>query len=382
MKILFLDQSGNLGGAELQLLDLARFYRDSCLVGLFVDGSFREALEQHKIPVLIFSSKSLQIRKDSSFWQSIGSLGQIISLISQVIKLCGDRDLIYANTQKALVVGAIASFLTGKPLVYHLHDILSLEHFSPTNRRVAVSLANRFANLIIANSQATKTAFIRAGGKEQLVEVVYNGFDLEKYQINNDRITQLKQELNLEGRYIIGHFSRLSPWKGQHILIEALNSCPEATAILVGDALFGEDEYVEQLHQQVEKSGLRDRVRFLGFRTDVPELMSMCDLIVHTSTAPEPFGRVIVEAMLCGKPVIASAAGGATELIQNNETGWLTPPGDTLELANAIERCIEQSELNMEVARAGKQSAIERFDLFKIERQIDDLLCQINTRAK
>ena len=382
MKILFLDQSGNLGGAELQLLDLARFYRDSCLVGLFVDGSFREALEQHKIPILIFSSKSLQIRKDSSFWQSIGSLGQIISLISQVIKLCGDRDLIYANTQKALVVGAIASFLTGKPLVYHLHDILSLEHFSPTNRRVAVSLANRFANLIIANSQATKTAFIRAGGKEQLVEVVYNGFDLEKYQINNDRITQLKQELNLEGRYIIGHFSRLSPWKGQHILIEALNSCPEATAILVGDALFGEDEYVEQLHQQVEKSGLRDRVRFLGFRTDVPELMSMCDLIVHTSTAPEPFGRVIVEAMLCGKPVIASAAGGATELIQNNETGWLTPPGDTLELANAIERCIEQSELNMEVARAGKQSAIERFDLFKIERQIDDLLCQINTRAK
>ena len=377
MKILFLDQSGNLGGAELQLLDLARFYRDSCLVGLFVDGSFREALEQHKIPILIFSSKSLQIRKDSSFWQSIGSLGQIISLISQVIKLCGDRDLIYANTQKALVVGAIASFLTGKPLVYHLHDILSLEHFSPTNRRVAVSLANRFANLIIANSQASKTAFIEAGGKEELVEVVYNGFDLKKYQINNDRVTQLRKELNLAGRYIVGHFSRLSPWKGQHILIEALNSCPEATAILVGDALFGEDKYVAELHQQIKRLGLSDRVRFLGFRRDIPELMSMCDLVVHTSTAPEPFGRVIVEAMLCGKPVIASAAGGATELIQDGHTGWLTQPGESLELAKAIDKCLQQSDLTQKIAQAGKQSAIERFDLSKIERQIDDLLCQI-----
>ena len=377
MKILFLDQSGNLGGAELQLLDLARFYQDSCLVCLFINGSFQTALEQYQIPVCILSTQSLQIRKDSSFWQSTSNIRQIISLVNRVAQLSRDRDLIYANTQKALVVGAIASFLAGKPLVYHLHDILSLEHFSSTNRRVAVSLANRFAKLIIANSQATKTAFIQAGGKEELVKVVYNGFDLEKYQINGDRVNQLRKELNLAGRYIVGHFSRLSPWKGQHILIEALNSCPEATAILVGDALFGEDEYVEELHQQIERLGLSDRVRFLGFRRDIAELMSMCDLVVHTSTAPEPFGRVIVEAMLCGKPIIASAAGGAIELIQNERTGWLTQPGDSLELAKAIDNCLQQSDLAQKVAQAGKQSAIERFDLSKIERQIDDLLCQI-----
>ena len=377
MKILFLDQSGNLGGAELCLLDMAKFYQNYGLVGLFADGSFREALENCQINVRILSNKQLEIRKDSSFWQSIQSTKLLLSLIAKVVKLSRDRDLIYANTQKALVVGAIASWLAGKPLAYHLHDILSLEHFSSTNRRVAVSLANRFANLIIANSQASKTAFIEAGGKEELVEVVYNGFDLKKYQINNDRVTQLRKELNLAGRYIVGHFSRLSPWKGQHILIEALNSCPEATAILVGDALFGEDKYVAELHQQIKRLGLSDRVRFLGFRRDIPELMSMCDLVVHTSTAPEPFGRVIVEAMLCGKPVIASAAGGATELIQDGHTGWLTQPGESLELAKAIDKCLQQSDLTQKIAQAGKQSAIERFDLSKIERQIDDLLCQI-----
>lgn len=374
MQILFLDQSANLGGAELCLLDLAKFYRDSCLVALFVDGSFKKALEDHQIAVRILSTEQLEIRKDSNFWQSISNVRQIMPLISKIVQLSRDRDLIYANTQKALVVGAIAALVTGKPLIYHLHDILSLEHFSQTNRRIAIFLANRFASLVIANSQATKTAFIESGGEEHLVKVVYNGFDLVKYQINSDRITQLKQELNLQGRYVIGHFSRLSPWKGQHILIEALIYCPEVTAILVGDALFGEAEYVAQLHIQVKNLGLGDRVRFLGFRSNIPQLMSMCDLVVHTSTAPEPFGRVIVEAMLCGKPIIAAAAGGAVELIDPNCTGWLTTPGDVGELADTINQCRQQPEVTKASAQAAKVVASRRFDLSNIEQQIDGLL--------
>ena len=378
MKILFLDQSGKLGGAELSLLDLAKFYRDSCLVSLFADGSFRQALEQNQVPVHVLSKRSLKVSKDSSFWQSISNVGQLIPLINEVASLSKDYDLIYANTQKAMVVGAIVSFLTRKPLIYHLRDILSAEHFSQVNRQIAVSLANRFAALIIANSEATKTAFVKAGGKEQLVQVVYNGFDLEKYQHNyGDRITQLKQELNLTGRYIIGHFSRLSPWKGQHILIEALTHCPQATAILVGDALFGEHEYVQQLHQQVKQLGLGDRVRFLGFRSDIPDLMSMCDLVVHTSTAAEPFGRVIVEAMLCGKPIVATAAGGATELIDPGHTGWLTTPGDVSKLAEIINQCHQQPEITDKIAQAGKRSASQRFDLVKVEQQINDLLLSV-----
>ena len=385
MKILFLDQSGKLGGAELSLLDLAKFYRDSCLVSLFADGSFKQALEQNQVPVRVLSARSLKIYKNSNFWQSISNIGKIIPLVKEVAQLSQNYDLIYANTQKAMVVGAIVSFLTKKPLVYHLRDILSCDHFSRVNRLLAVSLANHFASLVIANSKATKAAFVEAGGKEKLVRVVYNGFSLEKYRNKNDKIdgldtvdaSKLKRELNLEGRYIIGHFSRLSPWKGQHILIEALNSCPQATAILVGDALFGEHEYVAELHQQVEKLRLSDRVRFLGFRTDIPELMSMCDLVVHTSTAPEPFGRVIVEAMLCSKPIVASAAGGATELIENDCTGWLTPPGDALKLGKIINRCRQHPEATNAIALAGREKAARRFNLVEIEQQIDRLLSEI-----
>ena len=374
MKILFLDQSGKLGGAELSLLDLAKFYRDFCLVSLFADGSFKTALEQNQVPVHILSTQSLKISKDSNFWQSIGNIGHLIPLIMEVASLSRDYDLIYANTQKAMVVGAMARFLTKKPLVYHLRDILSPEHFSRLNRKLAISLANNLASLVVANSQATKTAFIESGGKEHLVEVVYNGFALDRYRHQYDRATQLRQELNLEGRYVVGHFSRLSPWKGQHILIEALTHSPNTTAILVGDALFGEDKYVARLHQQVKDLGLGDRVRFLGFRNDIPQLMSMCDLVVHTSTAPEPFGRVIIEAMLCGTPVIAAAAGGAVELIENQRTGWLTTPGDVGELADTIEQCRQNPELTENIALTGKAAASNRFNLLNTEQQIDRLL--------
>ncbi len=376
MKILFLDQSGNLGGAELNLLDLGKFYRDSCLVGLFADGSFREALEENQIPVRILSNQQLKISKNSDFWQSITKVGQIIPLIKEVVQLSHDYDLIYANTQKAMVVGAIVSLLTRKPLIFHLHDILSPEHFSQVNRQLAVSLANRFASLVIANSHATKEAFMEAGGRNNLVEVVYNGFDLEKYQNLEERARQLRQELNLEGSYLVGNFSRLSPWKGQHILLEALTHCPKAIAILVGDALFGEDEYVQELHQQVKQLGLAERVMFLGFRSDIPQLMSMCDLVVHTSIAAEPFGRVIVEAMLCQKPVIATAAGGAVELIENGQTGWLTPPKDPLKLAEIINQCQKEPATAKAISQAGKISAKQRFNLSSIEQQIERLLSQ------
>lgn len=234
--------------------------------------------------------------------QGLGSLSQLIPLITKVVQRARQFDVIYANTQKALVVGALASFFSQRPLVYHLHDILSPEHFSQINRRIAVTLANRFASLVIANSEASKAAFIEAGGNAKITKVVYNGFDPASFKVQESEIQQLKQELELDGQFIVGHFSRLAPWKGQHILIEALAKCPQqVTVILVGDALFGEQEYVQNLHQKVKTLGLENRVKFLGFRSEIPLLMTACNVVAHTSTAAEPFGRVIVEAMLCGK---------------------------------------------------------------------------------
>ena len=378
MKVLFLDQSGKPGGAELCLVDIAKPYGENALVGLFADGNFRKLLEENQVPVEVLTTQAIKVGKQSGLFQALGSLGQIVPLITQVVQRARKYDLIYANTQKALVVGAIASFLARRPLVYHLHDILSLEHFSKTNLRVAVNLINRCAALVIANSQASKMAFLEAGGKSDLVRVVYNGFAAKNYEVDELEVRNLREHLRLEGKFVIGHFSRLSPWKGQHILIDALSQCPQdVVVILVGDALFGEQEYVKDLHQKVAGLGLENRVNFLGFRADIPQLMTMCDLITHTSIAAEPFGRVIVEAMLCGKPVIAAEAGGAMELVEDGINGFLVTPGEPQKLAQVIHNCRQESVKTANIANNARISASERFDVRIINQQIQELLKSI-----
>ena len=382
MKILFLDQSGKLGGAELSLTDVAKSHRENCLVGLFADGPFRQLLEQHHIPVQVLATQQIKVTKDSSFIDSLSSISSIAPLIAKVAKLAQNYDLIYANTQKALVVGALASIFSRRPLVYHLRDILSPDHFSRTNRYIAVTLANRFASLVITNSKATQTAFIEAGGRAELTEVVYNGFEPAYYNIQEANSHQVRQQLGLDRQFLVGHFSRLSPWKGQHILLEALAECPtDVTSLLVGDALFGEQDYVQYLHEQVAELGLEKRVRFLGFRSDIVPLMKACDLVAHTSTSPEPFGRVIIEAMLCGRPVVAAAAGGVVELVEIGKTGWLFSAGNSQQLAQIITTCRNQPSQAATIAHQAQIQATQRFELTATNERISQLLYQVLDRS-
>lgn len=380
MKILFLDQSGQPGGAELCLMDIARPYRDQCLVGLLADGPFKALLEEQQIPVQILEQQAIEIRKDSSLLLALSRIPALLPLMGRVVKLAREFDIIYANTPKALVVGAIASFITRRPLVYHLHDILSASHFSRTNRLIAITLANRIATLVIANSYATQAAFIEAGGRANLTHILYNGFQPDDYQIPASEQTTLAETLNLAPEtFWVGHFSRLSHWKGQHVLLEALALCPpEISVLFVGDALFGETDYVQHLQAKVKELNLENRVRFLGFRADVPQIMSLCSLVTHTSTAPEPFGRVIVEAMLCGRPVIAANAGGATELIESGKTGWLCEPSAPQQLAEQIIFCYQYPEQSQAIAHTAQQQASQRFNLSTVNQQLAEVLQQLS----
>lgn len=173
----------------------------------------------------------------------------------------------------------------------------------------------------------------------------------------------------------MGHFSRLSSWKGQHVLLTALAQCPkDVTAVFVGDAMFGEQDYVQHLQEQVAVLGLEKRVQFLGFRSDVVPLMTACDLVAHTSTAPEPFGRVIVEAMLCGRPVVAAQAGGAVEIIESGKTGWLFAPGNSQQLAEIITTCRDQPEQAAIIGQQAQSQAGQHFDLTAINQQTAQLL--------
>lgn len=375
MNILFLDQTGKMAGAERVLLDIATPYKNNCFVGLFEDGPFKEALKKVGVPVRVLSHSPIEVRRESSLFATLKGSTKLLPLVQRAVGLAKARDLIYVNTPKALVVGALASYFSRRPMVYHLHDILTPDHFSGVNRRLIVALANRFAVQVIAVSEAAKKAFIQAGGRAEIVQVIYNGFDAEEFQGHEVAGQHLRAELGLQDKFVVGHFSRLSPWKGQHVLIDAMMHCPKHVhSLMVGDALFGEDDYVEALYRQVEEKGLGDRVHFLGFRTDVPELMAACDAIAHTSTSPEPCARVLIEAMLSAKPLVASKDGGTLEIVSDRATGWLVPPGDAEALADVITDLFKQPELREKVAITAQQSARERFTLQASRQGIDRVI--------
>ncbi|MFG6094970.1 glycosyltransferase family 4 protein [Leptothoe sp. ISB3NOV94-8A] len=355
-----------LGGAELSLIDLIVPYRETSEVLILDYGPLEEKLKEKEVSVAVIPSKHLVSIKTSSQLAALRSIPELFRLARQVAnKSRQGFDFIHVNTQKSLVITALASLMGGTPpIIWHLRDILTAKHFSALNRQIAVMLANRCITRVIANSQATASAFIKAGGKPSLVEVVYNGIASEPFDLLPiDQSEQVRKALGIEEVPVIGVFSRLSFWKGQHIVLHALKELPEFHVLLVGDALFGETEYVEYLHSLIQDLGLEEHVHWLGFRQDIPALMQACDYIVHPSTEPEPFGRVLVEGLLAQKPVIAAAAGGALEIIQDGITGKLFPPGDAKALAETIKTLNSNPEQIKYFRQQGYAQARKKFSL-------------------
>lgn len=171
---------------------------------------------------------------------------------------------------------------------------------------------------------------------------------------------------------LVGIFGRLAPWKGQHVMLDALVLHPQLHAIFVGAPLFGNEVcYQEELESRVKDLGLGQRVKFLGFREDIATLLRAVDFVAHTSIAPEPFGRVIVEGMLAGKPVVASRAGGACEIIEDGVTGRLIPPGDASALADVLCAWSDRSDEARRLGFAGQSSARARFTVEAMVRGVE-----------
>ena len=381
--ILFLGHTAVLGGGELSLLDIARYFGPRGKVLLFSDGPLRERLEAAGVKVqMLEAQRSLtQVSRSARLWKDLAAVPGLLRLARDVARQGSETDLFYANSQKTMFVAAIAGLLTRKPVIWHLRDIMTAEHFGWFHRNLAVQVASLLVRRVIANSESTRRCFIDSGGSPDRIRVVYNGIRAADFDVPGARAAgqRARAALGLQGVPTVGIFSRLAQWKGQHVLIEALAAAPGVHALLVGEALFEVDKaYVEELHRLAARLGVSDRVHFLGFRQDVGEFMQACDLVLHTSVAPEPFGRVIVEGLLAGRPVIATAAGGAMEILTDGVTGRLVPPGDASALAGAICALIADPSAAQAMAARGGEAVRARFSLEAmvegVERQIADVL--------
>lgn len=362
------------------MLDLARHYAPTSSLILFEDGPFREQLEAVSVRTQVFAASQslMQVKRGKNVLAALLAVPALTKLVFKVAQQAKQFDLIFANSQKSFVVTALAGLMAKRPVVWCLHDILSSEHFGALNIKVGVTLANQCAAKVIANSEATAQAFIASGGKASLVSVVHNGIAADSFDaIEAEETAATRAALGLSDKPVVGVFSRLSPWKGQHVLLEALRELPEVQAVIVGEALFGEEAYAEKLKHLVQNFGLSERVHFLGFRPDIAKLMKSVDIIVHTSVAPEPFGRVVVEGMLSRKPVIAANAGGVLEIIEDGSSGLLVEPGNSQELKKALAHVLNDSNFAQTLGDAAYQRATTAFSLETMVSRIHEVLANV-----
>ncbi|HDR8985133.1 TPA: glycosyltransferase [Burkholderia vietnamiensis] len=381
---LVLDQSGVLGGAELSLLEIMKHMRANADVLLFDDGPFRAALDEIGARVDVLDQGALAgVRKQGGV--SAGALKQLVALVRNVARRARRAEVIYANTQRAMVVAALAGRLARKPVVWHLRDIVSGDHFGGKQLK-AIKYCARFGiTRVIANSDASAQAFrALTGFTPQHVDVVFNGISAEPFDaLENVSQAALRARFGLpEHAWLVGSFSRLAHWKGQHLLLEAATRHPDMHVVLVGAPLFGEDEYAAQLHETVARHRMGDRVHFLGFQRDVAACMKAVDMVAHTSITPEPFGRVIVEGMLARRPVVAARAGGVVEIIEDGENGLLCEPGNAAALADALGRLKHDGALRERLIASGRATAVRRFGTETYVERVEKILADTAKAAK
>ena len=383
MRVMYVDQTGQLGGGELSLLDVVAHSSHQGEVTLFADGPFREELESIGMRVhLLALGRAADVHRSGGLLSVLAAIPDYAALRRRLIDLSADFDVLYANSQKAFLLAALA-LRRDQRLIWHLRDMLTDEHFSQILRNVAVFAGNHKASVVIGNSQATIKSFECSGGRSDKAIVVYNGISPRPFDaVGDNQIEGLRRGLGLQGRVLVGVFGRLAPWKGQHVLLEAVAKMPDVHVLIVGDALFGEQDYAAALRSRSQVDDLKGRVLMLGFRRDIPALMRLANIIVHTSTAPEPFGRVIVEGMLARRPVIATRAGGAVEIVDSGENGLLVSPGHSEELSKCISQLISNPALADKIAAAGRKRAVEHFSVDAMVNSIDQIIAGSHSSLK
>jgi glycosyltransferase involved in cell wall biosynthesis len=161
---------------------------------------------------------------------------------------------------------------------------------------------------------------------------------------------------------------RISPWKGQHIFVAALarvrETHPAVHGVIVGLAEEADGPgYASRVQAQAEALGLAQHLHVAGFRSDMPQVLAAADVVVHCSVKPEPFGRVIIEGMAAGRPVVASALGGAAEIIADGVDGLLTPAGDPDRLAAALQRLLADAGERERLGQAARCAVAQRYQV-------------------
>jgi len=379
MKILYVHAKGEVGGSDISLLTILKninrkVFSPNVIVPkkgpFFYDyKNYCENCEDIKFTVLKSPDNLMELLK-ILFW----FIPSIISIWKIIRKW--DIDLIHVNT---IVVPSsiIAAKLAGKPVIVHKRELVVSNKIASWMLDFITFL---FADKVIAISNVVKHSSIKILQKK--IVLVHNGVNLSDFSTKDDNKLYKAYGIPRES-LLIGIFSRIEPWKGQHIVIKALPKVLKRT----GDIklfIFGQyytnkgRKYFNELKNIVDELELNKFVIFPGTVKNVNKVYNGFDIIVLPSVAPEPFGRVVIEAMAAGRVVIATDNGGIKEFIENGKNGLLVRAGNLNDMENAITELAENPNLRKELGMNGRKTVQKYFNIALIAKELEKIYEDFN----
>lgn len=397
MKIVYLNPSGQLGGAESALLDLMASIRAaepewSLYLIAGADGPLATCAESIGVraTVLRFPDALARLGDAGTGGPAGSRVGRTILMMKSlhaapsVIRYTGELrrelrriepDLLHTNGFKMHVLGARARPERSVPVIWHIRDYVSC-------RPLMAHLMRRHVGgcaAVVTNSRSVAKDVGAVCGDALKIYPVLDAIDLEKFSPTGN-ILDLDEAAGLpvaeEGTIRVGLLATMARWKGHETFLNALARLPSILNVrgyVIGGALYqteGSQHNVEELRSLADRLGLGSKVGFTGFVENSASAMRALDVVVHASTEPEPFGLVIAEAMACGRALVASEAGGAAEIITKGVNALGHDPGDVEGLANCITRLAMDRDLRARLGKAGRVTAEREFDRARLATEL------------
>ncbi|HJP59905.1 MAG TPA: glycosyltransferase family 4 protein [Gemmatimonadaceae bacterium] len=385
-RVLFVEPNddGTVGGSHQVLLDFARnidrrryepvavFYQDNVFVARLRDAG----VEVHLLADAWHREKTV-MRSGRRLLQG----RMFVEAVARRVRFLRQHDISILHINGTPQTGhddwLPAAFLLGMPAVANCAGNVQFDVRSFMQR----AFMRSFDHVLAVSSHVGKQV-VDFGYEPTRVTTIHPGIDLDGFRSRVGKSAdQVRAELSVPAdTMLVTMVGNIRPWKGQHVAIDAMSRLPDATRrkillLIVGPAAAGDSSYEAELRERVKRDRLEPQVRFLGLRTDVPDLMAASDVVLHASTEAEPFGLVVVEGMALGRPVIASSIGGPTEIL-DRRSGLMFSPDRPQDLARHLSVLASQPERRRELGEAGRARA-QKFSIASTVRETMRLYDQL-----
>jgi len=278
-----------------------------------------------------------------------------------------------ANGVTANLDALIAAARCGLPIVSHEKGFRRIGPFE--------RFMSRWVDTCIGMTDEVTAHVRNAGVQAHRFLTIYDGINCGEFAPGGR--SAIRQAFGIPAAApVVGIVGHLQRWKGQHVVVEAVaqarRQIPDLYCLIVGGVHRRGSEYAAELRARIAAEGLTERVILTGERSDVPACLDAMDVVIHSSIRPEPFGRVLIEAMALSKPLIAPREGGPLEIVVDGETGLLIPPRDPNAMASAITALLADADRRAAMGRAARARVDAVFDIrhhvATIEGVLDEVL--------